>query len=383
MMLKHRLDSLFSRLFGLFLLAIVLAHALGFVWLSYYDHGQPRFEDRPPPPPMMSFSPDAQHPPPHDLGWNDASPQGHFNPPPLPPEEPSLWGFGGPQALFLLQVLALVVAAWYGARQLTRPIRQLSAATERLSTDLNGPPLSEEGPRELLQAARTFNQMQRRIKEQIRLRSRMLTAVSHDLRTPLARMKLRLEQLDDSQLKQRLGQDMDEMLVLLESSLSYIEAQSAVEPTQLLDVQSLVESLVENAQDHGAKVSLEGQCAPLAVQPLALRSCVSNLLNNALRYAGEAEIQLRDTPHSLEIRVCDHGSGIPEDQWDAVFEPFYRLEGSRNKDSGGTGLGLTIAREAAVRQGGQLSLAHTPGGGLTVVLCLPRQIKKSPSKSAL
>lgn len=381
MILKQRFDSLFSRLFGLFLLAIMLAHVLGFIWISYYDNGPFQPQDRPPLPPMMSTAPPcdcALGGPTGAPPWmNDGSPFGNAEPPPPPPDgPPSFWEFEGPQALFLLQVIALIMAAGYGARQLTRPIRQLSAATERLSTDLNGPPLSEEGPRELLQAARTFNQMQQRIKEQIRLRGRMLIAVSHDLRTPLARMKLRLEQLEDIQLRQRLGQDMDEMLVLLESSLSYIEAQSATEPSQLLDVQALVESLVENAQDNGADVTLEGSCAPLAVQPLALRSCVSNLLSNALRYAGQAQIQLRDDARYLEIRVCDHGPGIPEDQWDAVFEPFYRLESSRNKDSGGTGLGLTIAKEAALRQGGQLHLAQTPGGGLTVVLCLPRQIKK-------
>lgn len=351
--------SLFTQLFGLFVLAIALAHLLGFVWLNHYgDQLRPH---RDPPPLSHEWAPE---PPDFALGP-------HMRPE-LPPH-PSFWD--GPQIFLVLQLVALVIAAWFGARQLTRPIRQLSAAAERLSTDLDSPALSERGPDELVQAARTFNRMQRRINEQIRLRSGMLTAVSHDLRTPVARMKLRLEHLEDNQTRQRLEQDLDEMMVLLDSTLSYMHAQSATEPRQHLDIQALVESLVENAQEHGADVTVVGQARPLWVQPLAIRSCLSNLLNNALRYAGQARIELRDHKTQLEIRVCDHGPGIPADQREAVFEPFYRLDSSRNKSFGGTGLGLTIAREAAVRQGGSLSLEETAGGGLTVVLCLPHSSK--------
>ena len=129
----------------------------------------------------------------------------------------------------------------------------------------------------------------------------------------------------------------------------------------------------EDAQDRDADVQISGHCAPLRVQPLALRSCLSNLLENALRYAGSAQIELRDSRDQVEVRVCDHGPGIAAEQREAVFEAFFRIEGSRNRNSGGVGLGLTIAREAARRQGGDIHLEQTPGGGLTAVLCLPRQ----------
>jgi signal transduction histidine kinase len=139
-----------------------------------------------------------------------------------------------------------------------------------------------------------------------------------------------------------------------------------------MDVQALVESLSENAQDQGADVQARGHSAPLQVQPMALRSCINNLLDNALRYAGHALITLDDHRDHLLIRVIDHGPGIAADQREAVFEPFFRLEGSRNRNSGGVGLGMTIARDAAQRLGGQLHLEETPGGGLTAVVRLPR-----------
>lgn len=345
-------NSLFARLFALFLLAIVLAHLLAMLWFSHYGHPPP-----PLPPPM-----------PEDWLYEAGEPEWPWYEPDQPPPD-----IGGPKVVLVLQLIALVVAAWFGARLLTRPIRQLSEAAERLSGNLDSPPLVEQGPEELCQAARTFNAMQRRIREQVSQRSRILTAVSHDLRTPLARMKLRVEQVEDESLRQRLAQDLGEMATLLESTLSYVQAQSASEPWQRLDVQALVESLVENAQDNGADARVEGQCRPLSVQPLALRSCLSNLLGNALRYAGQVSIQLQDSATHLEIRVCDQGPGIPEAQREVVFEPFFRVEASRNRDSGGTGLGLTLAREAARRQGGDLHLEETQGGGLTAVLRLPRQ----------
>jgi signal transduction histidine kinase len=266
----------------------------------------------------------------------------------------------------------LIVAAWYGAKLLTRPIQRLSDAAERLSEDLDSPPLAESGPREARQAAYTFNLMQRRIREQVQQRSRMLGAVSHDLRTPLSRLKLRLEQINDSRLQDQMRQDLDDMIGMLDATLTYLHEQRTSEALQWMDVQALVESLSENAQDQGAKVQASGTCAPLQVQPMALRSCINNLIDNALRYAGDASIVLEDQQHQLLIRVIDHGPGIAADKREAVFEPFFRLEGSRNRNSGGVGLGMTIAREAAERLGGYLSLEETPGGGLTAVIRLPR-----------
>lgn len=345
--MRLRVDSLFGRLFGVLLVAIVLAHLLAFAWFFHYD--------KPPPPgPPPEFS--------HQAGGSARS---------GPPPGPRPW-FGGPVVPLTFQFVCLIVAAWYGAKLLTRPIQRLSDAAERLSEDLDSPPLEETGPREARQAAHTFNLMQQRIREQVQQRSRMLGAVSHDLRTPLARLKLRLEQINDSRLQVQMRQDLDDMIAMLDATLTYLHEQRTSEALQWMDVQALVESLSENAQDQGANVHASGSCAPLQVQPMALRSCINNLIDNALRYAGDASIVLEDQQHQLLIRVIDHGPGIAVDQREAVFEPFFRLEGSRNRNSGGVGLGMTIAREAAERLGGQLSLEQTPGGGLTAVIRLPR-----------
>ncbi|MBF6041525.1 HAMP domain-containing histidine kinase [Pseudomonas sp. P154a] len=351
--MRARFDTLFGRLFGVLLLAIFLAHLLAFAWFHHY--GPP-----PPPPPRPQFSQglDGQRPP-MDPRFE--------NRPPRP------W-FGGPLVPLTFQLISLVIAAWYGAKLLSRPIQRLSDAAERLSENLDSTPLDESGPREARQAAYTFNLMQKRIIEQVQQRSRMLGAVSHDLRTPLSRLKLRLEQIDDEKLQGQMRQDLDDMISMLDATLTYLHEQRTSEARQWMDVQALVESLCENAQDQGADVQASGHCAPLQVQPMALRSCINNLLDNALRYAGQALITLEDSRETLVIRVIDHGPGIAADKREAVFEPFFRLEGSRNRNSGGVGLGMTIAREASERLGGQLSLEETPGGGLTAVIDLPRSL---------
>lgn len=348
--MRARFDTLFGRLFGVLLAAIILAHLLAFAWFHHY--GPPP----PPPPPAYSEAVEGQRPP-MDPRFE--------NRPPRP------W-FGGPLVPLTFQLVSLIIAAWYGAKLLSRPIQRLSDAAERLSENLDSPPLDESGPREARQAASTFNLMQKRIIEQMQQRSRMLGAVSHDLRTPLSRLKLRLEQIDDDKLQGQMRQDLDDMISMLDATLTYLHEQRTSEARQWMDVQALVESLTENAQDQGADVQASGHCAPLQVQPMALRSCINNLLDNALRYAGQAQLVLDDHRDHLVIRVVDHGPGIAVDKREAVFEPFFRLEGSRNRNSGGVGLGMTIAREAAERLGGQLSLEETPGGGLTAIIYLPR-----------
>lgn len=344
--MRNAFNTLFGRLFGVLLIAIVLAHVLAFFWFHHYGP--------PPPPPVDVMIEQAD-------GSLQAAPQAHRRP----------W-FGGPVVPLTFQFISLIIAAWFGAKLLSRPIQRLSAAAERLSVDLDSPPLDESGPLEARQAASTFNLMQRRIREQVSQRARMLGAVSHDLRTPLSRLKLRLEQIDDLRLQGQMRQDLDDMIGMLDATLSYLHEQRTGESRQWLDVQALVQSLSENAQDQGADVQCQGHSTPLQVQPMALRSCLNNLIDNALRYAGTARIELQDSLQALVIRVIDHGPGIAAEQREAVFEPFFRLEGSRNRNSGGVGLGMTIAKEAVERLGGRLDLEETPGGGLTAVLWLPR-----------
>lgn len=343
--MRATFNTLFGRLFGLLLVAIVLAHVLALFWFHHYG--------RPPPPPPQAFV---------------EQPDGTLKP---LRKEPRPW-FGGPLVPLTFQFISLIIAAWYGAKLLSRPIQRLSAAAERLSVDLDSPPLVESGPREARQAASTFNLMQKRIREQVSQRARMLGAVSHDLRTPLSRLKLRLEQIEDTKLQGQMRQDLNDMIDMLDATLSYLHEQRTSETRHWLDVQALVESLSENAQDQGCDVQFSGTCAPLQVQPMALRSCLNNLIDNALRYASMARVELADSRGALVIRVIDNGPGIAADKREAVFEPFFRLEGSRNRNSGGVGLGMTIAREAVERLGGHLSLEDTPGGGLTAVMWLPR-----------
>ncbi len=340
-------NTLFGRLFGVLLVAIVLAHALAFFWFHHYGHPPP-----PPPPERFIELPDGSMAPMREK---------HSRP----------W-FGGPVVPLTFQFVSLIIAAWYGAKLLSRPIQRLSEAAERLSLDLDSPPLDESGPREARQAASTFNLMQKRIREQVSQRARMLGAVSHDLRTPLSRLKLRLEQIEDTKLQGQMRQDLDDMIGMLDATLSYLHEQRTSETRHWLDVQALVESMSENAQDQGSDVQVAGTCVPLQVQPMALRSCLNNLIDNALRYAGMARIELADSREALVIRVIDHGPGIAADKREAVFEPFFRLEGSRNRNSGGVGLGMTIAKDAVERLGGRLSLEETSGGGLTAVMWLPR-----------
>jgi len=201
--MRARFDTLFGRLFGMLLVAIILAHVLAFFWFHYY--GPPP----PPPPPGFSENFDGQRPP-MDPRFG--------NRPPRP------W-FGGPLVPLTFQLVSLIIAAWYGAKLLSRPIQRLSDAAERLSENLDSPPLDESGPREARQAAHTFNKMQQRIREQVQQRSRMLGAVSHDLRTPLSRLKLRLEQIDNNKLQGQMRQDLDDMIGMLDATLTYLHEQ--------------------------------------------------------------------------------------------------------------------------------------------------------------
>lgn len=201
--------------------------------------------------------------------------------------------------------------------------------------------------------------------------------VSHDLRTPLSRLKLRVEQIDEPKLHGQMTQDLNDMIGMLDATLTYFNEQRTRETAQLFDLQALVESLAEKAQDNGDDVRCSGHCKPIRTQPMALRSCIDNLIDNALpcpalRYAGQAQVELSEDERQVQVLVIDHGPGISVEHHEAVFEPFLRLEGSRNRNSGGVGMGMSIARDAARRMGGDLTLAQTPGGGLTVRLNLPK-----------
>lgn len=348
-------DTVFARLFGLVLAALLASHLITGIILGA------GLADRPPPrPPGPGLEAPGFGPPPPRAGE-------HFPGPP-PHDRSRLW------LILFVQFAALTGAAWIGARMIAKPMQQLANAASRLGENIDEPPMAEGGPAEARLAAQVFNRMQERIRSQLEARGRFLAAVSHDLRTPLTRMKLRVEQLaSDAPGRDKLQDDIAEMATMLDATLNYLRGESQSEAWQLLDVQALAESIAEDARENGDDVSVSGQARPLRVQPSALRRCLSNLVENAVRYGEKAVISLAELPGSLVIEIRDHGPGIPENRMAQVFEPFVRLEESRNRNTGGVGLGLAIAREAARRHGGDLTLRNAPEGGLVARLSLPRQ----------
>lgn len=273
-------------------------------------------------------------------------------------------------AILLVAVIGLSILA---VRWLTRPLSELAGAADRLGRDINSPPIPERGPREVRRAALAFNTMQTRLQLFIKDRTRILAAVSHDLKTPLTRMRLRTEMLEESERRQSFLKDLDEMQAMTRATLDFLRGMETREKIQPVDIQSLLEILIEDAEAGGYQIGLQGERpSPCAAQPLALKRCLSNLLENALKYGRNVCVSVRERPESLEIIITDEGPGIAEEKLETVFEPFFRLEDSRNRESGGTGLGLSIARNIARAHGGDLILRNRSDKGLEAVLTLPR-----------
>ena len=273
-------------------------------------------------------------------------------------------------AILLVAVVGLSILA---VRWLTRPLSALASAADHLGRDIDSPPVPESGPLEVRQAASAFNTMQTRLRRFIEDRTRILAAVSHDLKTPLTRLRLRAEMLEESERRPSFLKDLDEMQTMTQATLDFLRGMETKEKIQPLDVQALLESLIEDAEAGGHTIRLLGERpSPYAARPLALKRCLPNLLENALRYGQNVSVSSHERPEALEIVIADEGPGIAEEQLEAVFEPFFRLEDSRNRETGGTGLGLSIARNIARAHGGDLLLRNRSGKGLEAVLTLPR-----------
>ncbi|RZT29594.1 ATP-binding protein [Cupriavidus agavae] len=295
-------------------------------------------------------------------------------PMPRPPQGFHIRGIWPPHLGLLFQLAAILMASWVGARLLARPVQQLASGANRLAQDVHAPPLDEErGPAEARDATRALNLMQQRIRTQLAQQSRFLAAVSHDLRTPLTRMSLRIERIDSNDVRYRLRQDLAEMNGLIDATLYYLrERDGATGPRQRVDVLALLQAVVDDAQETGQDVRLSGEAAPLLAYPAELRRAVVNLVENAHRYGGAAHIVLADSPERVTIDVCDNGPGIPPTELPRVLEPFYRVESSRSRATGGVGMGLSITHDIVARHGGELKLSNRPEGGLRVSITLPR-----------
>jgi signal transduction histidine kinase len=272
-----------------------------------------------------------------------------------------------------LLVLILVIALYVAARNITRPLSALAAAADSIGRDAPPAQLPERGARELRDAARAFNTMQDRLRRYLDSRTRVLAAMSHDLKTPLTRLRLQVETLDNPPMQARIGRELDEMEAMVREALSLFRGVEDGEPAAPIDLDALLGKVREEFIDMGRQVTVAGRAAqPFLGKPQALKRCLTNLVANATVFGTRADILLEDGP-VVAIRVRDAGPGIPAGELERVFEPFYRLESSRNRDGGGTGLGLSIARDIAQAHGGSLTLRNLPGGGLEAALLLPRR----------
>ncbi len=274
----------------------------------------------------------------------------------------------------LVVLLAAVMAvSLIAVRWATQPLNTLADAAEELGRNIHQAPLAETGPLEVVRAARAFNTMQARLLHYIEDRTRVLAAMSHDLKTPVTRLRLRAEMLDDPVQRAKFGRDLAEMESMVGMTLDFMRGLDSGEAAQPVDITALLESLQADMAETGAQVGIEGAALkPYVGRPQALKRCLANLLENAVKYGLRANVSIDDNSERLLILVRDHGPGIPHAELERVFEPFYRLEASRNRETGGSGLGLTIARGIATAHGGTLDLANHAGGGVEARLTLPR-----------
>ncbi|GGF18989.1 two-component sensor histidine kinase [Aliidongia dinghuensis] len=271
------------------------------------------------------------------------------------------------------QLVLLVLCSWFAVRLAIRPLVNLARAVDTLDPSKEVPRLNESGPAEVRYAATAFNSMRDRIAHYLEERVQILAAISHDLQTPITRMKLRAEMADDSPEKDKLVQDLTEIERLVREGVTYAKsAHGSAEKPSRIDVGSFVESLVFDYQDTGAAVTFgRGIDAAMLTRPHALRRILTNLIDNALKFGGTAEVLIeRIDDKAITIKVLDRGPGIPADQLQAVLQPFFRLEQSRNRGTGGTGLGLAIAHQLALAIGGSLTLSNRAGGGLSAEVTL-------------
>lgn len=278
------------------------------------------------------------------------------------------------QQIFLLLALGILVllpVAFLFARALAAPIRRFSEAAQRLGSDTSAPPVVREGPPEMRQAVDSFNAMQARINRLLQERTQMIAAIAHDLRTPLTRLTFRLDGLP-SPLAEKVESDIQEMKAMISAALDFIRDRSLGVHRQRLDVRLLVESVVDDLADIGHDVTVQpGTAITLEGDPIALRRAVVNLVENGLKYGERVRLRLRSTGDGCVLEIDDDGPGIPEGMQQQVFEPFFRLEASRNRDTGGIGLGLATVRAIVLDHGGTVALRNRKDGGLRAVVSLP------------
>jgi hypothetical protein len=296
-------------------------------------------------------------------------------------EPPRPWHSPTFLAAFLLMTAAAALLTLWAVRRLTAPVRTLARAAEALGRDVNAPPLPEDGPLEVAIAAAAFNTMAGRIRRFVRDRTELLTAIGHDLRTPITRLKLRAEFMEDDEQRRKMLLDLDELEAMVSATLAFGRDATSTEPVSALDLAELLRTILDEAADAwpeaAEKLRYDGPAhLTVRARTLALKRALANLVANAVNYGGGAVVRLTApaagvSDGALTIEVEDNGPGIPPQELDRAFEPFHRGEPSRNRETGGVGLGLPIARNILRAHGGDVTLANRPMGGLRATVTLP------------
>lgn len=271
----------------------------------------------------------------------------------------------------LISMLVLAPIVWLLARRLTRPIRVFAEAAARLGADPDAAPLVPSGPTEVRTAIAAMNDMQASLRDHMRKRTQTIAAIAHDLRTPLTRLRFRVEQAPEP-LSQRMSADIEEMDALIGQAMAFVRGAAAAERREALDLGVIAHDCATGFSETGADVTFDGGVAlPILGDPDALRRAVANLIGNAVKYAGSARLRAFHCDRRAVLTIDDDGPGVPPEELEAVFEPFARGERSRNRETGGVGLGLAVARQGARACGGEVTLENRDGGGLRATLSLP------------
>jgi signal transduction histidine kinase len=270
-----------------------------------------------------------------------------------------------------IAVVSSVLSLWF-ARRLSHGLARFADAAEEFGRSAEAPPLPETGPVELSLATRAFNRMQERLRRFVHDRTQMLAAISHDLRTPLTRMRLRAEFVDDEAQRDKMLHDIGEMESMIAETLAFARDDVTTEARQEEDLDELLDTLCSSLGETGQTIDYTAiGPVPIRCRPMALRRAFANLLENATKYGRHAHVALESTPGHVVVEIDDEGPGIPPAMWEAVFQPFFRLESSRNRDTGGVGLGLSVARTIIRGHGGDIILSNRPEGGLRATVTLP------------
>jgi signal transduction histidine kinase len=274
-------------------------------------------------------------------------------------------------ATLALSLLVTAPLAWLFARRLAAPITAFADAADRLGRDPNAAPLNVEGSREVSAAAAAFNRMQERLQRYVEDRTAMVGAIAHDLRTPLTRLRFRIDAAPED-LRPKLEADVDQMEAMIAATMSFVADATKARERTPLELSSLVESVMDDLAETGADATVErADKLVLNGDPVALRRLVANLAENALKYGQRARARVYAEGGSAIIEIDDDGPGVPVAELERVFDPFYRGEPSRNRETGGIGLGLAVVRSVARAHGGDVTLHNRDGGGLTARVSLP------------